>query len=272
MHNPFVHRFLCMKTFHFTNKTVLLTGASAGIGAVFARELSKQGATLILVARREEQLKALAATLTNAHVIAADLSTPGASQRVYDEVIARGLSVDVLINNAGFGLHGDFQQMGLKDQREQIDLNIAALVELTHLFMPMIEAKQGGVIQVASMAGFNPVPYMAVYAATKAFVLSFGAALWAEYQPKGVRVLTLVPGATQTEFFARAGEGAAAGVKKARPEDVVNDGITAFTRGRAMVVSGIQNKIFAFFSRFMGHILAAKVFARFTRPKANQPA
>jgi short-subunit dehydrogenase len=258
-----------MKTYNFTNKTVLLTGASAGIGACLARELSQQGAKLILVARSAERLKALAATLTGAEIIAEDLTSPGASQRIYDEVTARGLSVDVLINNAGFGLHGDFQGISLKDQQEQIGLNITSLVELTYLFMPMIESRQGGVIQVASMAGFIPVPYMAVYGATKAFVLSFGAALWAEYKSKGVRVLTLVPGATQTEFFARAGEGAAAGAKKARPEDVARDGIKAFIKGRATVVSGTQNRIAAFLSRWFSRESNARVLARMNRPRTK---
>jgi short-subunit dehydrogenase len=255
------------KQFDFAGKTVLVTGASAGIGAAFARELSRRGATVVLVARSEGRLARLAAELGRAHVIVADLSTPGAARRVYDAIAAKGIEVDVLINNAGFGLHGSFEALPLATQRDEIELNVAALVELTHLFLPMIERRQGGIIQVASMAAFIAVPYMAVYAATKAFVLSFSLALWAEYRERGVRVLALVPGATETSFFERAGEGAAAGAKKARPEDVVRVGLGAFVAGRASVVHGSTNRVFAFLSRFSSRELGARMFARLTKPK-----
>jgi short-subunit dehydrogenase len=245
----------------------LVTGASAGIGAAFARELSRRGATLVLVARSEERLSHLAADIKRAHVIVADLSSPGAARRVHEAVVAKGIEVDVLVNNAGFGLHGLFEALPLAAQREEIDLNVGALVELSHVFLPMIERRQGGIIQVASMAGFIAVPYMAVYAATKAFVLSFSAALWAEYRSRGVRVLALVPGATETSFFERAGEGAAAGAKKARPEDVVRVGLAAFVAGRASVVHGNSNRVFAFLSRFASRELSAKLFAKMTKPK-----
>jgi short-subunit dehydrogenase len=257
-----------MKKFEFANKTVLVTGASAGIGAAFARELSRRGATLVLVARSDEKLSRLAAELGRAHVIVADLSSPGAARRVHEAVVAKGIEIDVLVNNAGFGLHGPFQALPLAAQREEIDLNVGALVELTHVFLPMIERRQGGIIQVASMAAFIAVPYMAVYAATKAFVLSFSAALWAEYRARGVRVLALVPGATETSFFERAGEGAAAGAKKkARPKDVVRVGLAAFVTGRASVVHGTANGVFAFLSRFVSRELTAKMFAPMTKPK-----
>jgi short-subunit dehydrogenase len=256
-----------MKKLDFTNKTVLITGASAGIGAAFARELARRGATLVLVARSEERLARLAAETSRAHVIVADLSSPGAARRVHEAVVAKGLEVDVLVNNAGFGLHGPFDALPLEAQREEIDLNVGALVELSHVFLPMIERRQGGIIQVASMAAFIAVPYMAVYAATKAFVLSFSAALWAEYRARGVRVLALVPGATETSFFERAGEGAAAGAKKARPEDVVRVGLAAFVAGRASVVHGSANRVFAFLSRFASRELSAKLLAPMTMPK-----
>jgi short-subunit dehydrogenase len=261
-----------MSHFDFANKTVLVTGASAGIGAAFARELSRRGATLVLVARSGEKLSRLAAEIGRAHVIVADLSSPGAAGRVYEAVVAQGIEIDVLVNNAGFGLHGAFETLPLAAQREEVDLNVGALVELTHVFLPMIERRQGGIIQVASMAGFIAVPYMAVYAATKAFVLSFSAALWAEYRARGVRVLALVPGATETSFFERAGEGAAAGTtRKARPEDVVRVGLAAFVAGRASVVQGKTNRFFAFLSRFMSREFTAKIFAPMTRPKTLPP-
>jgi short-subunit dehydrogenase len=255
------------KQFDFANKTVLVTGASAGIGAAFARELSRRGASLVLVARSEETLARLAAEIGRAQVIVADLSSPGAAQRVHDAVVAKGIEIDVLVNNAGFGLHGPFDALPLATQREEIALNVGALVELTHVFLPMIERRQGGIIQVASMAAFIAVPYMAVYAATKAFVLSFSAALWAEYRGRGVRVLALVPGATETSFFERAGEAAAAGAKKARPEAVVRVGLAAFVAGRASVVHGSGNRVFAFLSRFASRQLSARLFAPLTKPK-----
>ncbi|APR87802.1 3-oxoacyl-[acyl-carrier protein] reductase [Minicystis rosea] len=260
------HIVLGMNAFDFAGKTVLITGASMGIGEAFARALSRRGARLILVARSEAKLGALAKELGKAHVIAADLVAPGAAQRLFDAVAERGLEVDVLVNNAGFGMHGSFDTVPLATQREQIDLNVGALVELTHLFMPMIERRQGGVIQVASTAAYLPVPYMAVYAATKAFVLSFGEALWAEYRSRGVRVLTLSPGATETPFFLRAGEAAAVG-QKARPEDVVELGIAAFIAGRASVIHGAKNSLMAFSARLVSREFTAKMGEKVTRPK-----
>ncbi|XXX74478.1 SDR family oxidoreductase [Sorangium sp. So ce134] len=256
-----------MKAFDFSGKTVLITGASMGIGEAFARELSRRGATLVLVARSESKLAALASELGRAHVVAADLAAPGAAQRVFHAVAEEGLDVDVLVNNAGFGVFGAFDGLPLATQREQIDLNVGALVELTHLFMPTIERRQGGVIQVASMAAFVPAPYFAVYAATKAFVLSFSEALWAEYRPRGVRVLALCPGATETPFFQRSGDVPGAS-KRARPEDVVRVGLSAFAAGRASVVHGAANNLGAFFTRFFSRELTVKMMARLTKPHA----
>jgi uncharacterized protein len=255
-----------MNKFDFQGKTVLITGASMGIGEVFARELSRRGATLILVARSEAKLAALAAELGRARVIALDLAAPGAAQRLLEAVTAQRLEVDVVINNAGFGTHGPFDESAVKTLREQIDLNVSALMELTHVFLPMVERRQGGFIQIASTASFQPCPYMAVYGATKAFVLSFSEALWAEYRPRVVRVLALCPGATDTPFFQRAGESAAVG-KKARPEDVVRLGLAAFVAGRATVVPGAGNKVLTFVSRLFSREFTAKTAARIAKPK-----
>jgi len=243
-----------------------VTGASMGIGATFARELARQGATVLLVARSRDKLERLAAELPGSHVLVEDLASPGAARRLFDAVTAKGLDVDVLINNAGFGAHGAFGELPLEAQSGQIALNVAALVELSHVFLPMIERKRGGIIHVASTAAFQPVPYMAVYAATKAFVLSFSEALWAEYRPRGVRVLALCPGATETPFFARAGEAAAFG-KKAAPEDVVRLGLKAFSAGRATVIHGTGNYFTSLISRFTSRELTAKVSARLMKPK-----
>jgi len=255
-----------IKPFEFSGKTVLITGGSTGLGEVFARELSHRGARLVLVARSEQKLGALARELGNAEYIALDLAAPGAAGRLFDAVREKQLEIDVLINNAGYGRHGAFDVLTLEEQRGQIDLNCGALVELSHLFLPMIERRQGGIIQLASTAAFQPTPYISVYGATKAFVLSFSLALWAEYAPRGVRITCLSPGPTETPFFQRAGEGAAAGGKKAPAEGVVRDGLAAFVAGRPSVVSGLGNKLQTFSSRLVGRAALAKLVASMTKP------
>ena len=239
-----------------------------GIGEVFARAVARRGAIPVLVARSEAKLQAIAASLKEAHVIVADLAAPGAAQRVLDAVTAKGLTVDVLVNNAGYGLHGPFDQLSLESQRGEIDLNVGALVELTHLFLPGIERRQGGVINVASIAAYAPIPYLAVYGATKAFVLSFSEALWAEYRERGVRVLSLSPGATDTPFFERSGEAASGGSRKVSPEGVVELGLRAFGEGRCSVVHGAKNGVLTNLGRFLPRELVAKIAASMSRPKS----
>lgn len=260
-----------MKAFDFAGKTVLITGASMGIGEVFARQLAELGATLVLVARSRDRLERLAAELPRAHVVVEDLGSPEAAQRVFAAVTQRGLDVDVLINNAGFGAYGRFAELPLDNHHDAIALNVGALVELTHVFLPMLERRQGGVIQIASTAAFQPVPYMAVYGASKAFVLSFSEALWAEYRPRGVRVLALCPGATETPFFQRAGEAAAFG-KKATPEAVVRLGLAAFQANRASVIHGTGNFLTSMISRFTSRQLTATIGARLMRPRRSAGA
>jgi short-subunit dehydrogenase len=255
-----------MNDFDFAGKTVLVTGSSMGIGETFARELDVRGAKLVLVARSQDKLQALASQLQSVQVITEDLAKLGAAQRVFEEVTQRGLEVDVLINNAGFGEHGPFLNVSLETQRDQIALNINALVELTHVFLPMIERRRGGVIQLASVAGYFPTPYFAVYGATKAFVVSFSAALWAEYQDRGVRVVCLSPGATDTQFFARAGEAASGGFKRASPSSVVRLGLQAFQKNQPLAIHGFTNRLFTFFSGLLPRSWIAKTMARTTAP------
>jgi short-subunit dehydrogenase len=179
----------------YKEKTALITGASTGIGAAFATRLAAAGTHLILVARSEEKLRALASQLATQHhiraeVIVADLSRVGAAHTVFEETQQRGLTVDILINNAGLGTYGPFETLDAEREQQLILLNIATLVDMTHHFLPLMAARrQGVIINVASLAAFQPIPYMAVYAASKAFVLSFSEALWGEYRTKGVRVL-----------------------------------------------------------------------------------
>jgi uncharacterized protein len=255
-----------MKAFDFNGKTVLVTGASMGIGEAFARELATLGATVLLVARSRDRLERLAAELPRAHAFVEDLAQPGAAHRLFAAVTARGFEVDVLVNNAGFGAHGPFSELSVEMQRNQIELNVSALVELSHVFLPIIERRGGGVIQVASTAGFQPVPYMAVYGATKAFVLSFSEALWAEYRPRGVRVLALCPGTTETPFFERAGEAAAFG-KKASPQDLVRLGLKAFRKNRSSVIHGTGNFLTSLISRFTPRSVTALISAYLMKPR-----
>src|SRR5216684_3698261 len=187
--------------------TTLITGASSGIGEAFARKLAARGHNLLLVARSEDKLITLCNELgrarsIRAQYVAIDLSEKDAPARLFEETKSRDLQIDFLINNAGFGSMGDFAKLPLDRELNMIDLNVRALVELTHRFLqPMRERKGGTIINVASTAGFQPVPFMAVYAATKAFVLSFTEALWEENRPLGIKVMALCPGVTETGFF-----------------------------------------------------------------------
>lgn len=262
--------------YDFAGKVVLITGGSKGIGATFARELASRKANLILVARTEASMRVLAQSLSSEYgirvgIVVADLSRPEGAKQVYEAVAALGQQVDVLINNAGFAAYGAFEEVPASTHLGQIAVNVTALVELTYLFLPQIVERKGGVISVASTAAFHPIPYMAVYGATKAFVLSFSEALWAEYRPLGVRVLALCPGATDTPFFERAGEEAAFGTK-AHPKDVVNVGLRAFGRNRSHVVQGVQNNINTAAPRWLPRAAMARIAARIMRPKKKLAA
>lgn len=192
-------------------QTALITGASSGIGEAFAHALAKPGDTLILVARSQGRLEALAAKLRADHgiaveVIAADLSRPGSGPALAAEVSKRGFSVDLLINNAGFGTQGAFEQQDAAREAEEIRLNASAVVDLSHAFLPpMLDARHGAIINIASSAAFQPMPFFAVYAATKAFVYSFSDALNEELRGRGVHVMSVCPGPVDTAFFEATG-------------------------------------------------------------------
>ena len=185
--------------FDYRGKMALITGTSSGIGAVFARELATRGMDVALVARSADKLHALADELRTRHsiraeVIPVDLSQESAGKEIHDACSRLGLDVHLLVNNAGFGTTGPFAATPLDRQRDEIAVNVLALVDLTHRFLPgMLARKSGGVINVGSTAGFQPIPYMAVYGATKAFVLSFSEALWGECREAGVTVVASVP-------------------------------------------------------------------------------
>jgi short-subunit dehydrogenase len=264
--------------FNYAGKTVLITGASAGIGEAFARLLAQRGSHLILIARSEDKLKALSKALTDQYrvkveVISSDLSQPGAAQSIYQSTQERGLQVDLLINSAGFGTYGPFETISPEREYEQVVLNNAALVAMTRLFITqMLERREGGIINLASMVGFQPDPYMAVYGATKAFVLSFSEALWAEYRGKGVRVLALCPGAVQTEFIEKLGEGEVTQgsqifAKKDTPDRIAALGLKALEQDRNYAVNGFNNYLLAQSSRFFPRAWVVRISARLV---ANQ--
>jgi hypothetical protein len=251
-----------------TNDTVLITGSSGGIGEEFAHQLAQRGANLVLVARRLDKLEELRSTLLARHpaitvdVIAADLAVPGSAARLADEVGTLGRRIDGLINNAGVGLHGDFVDQDAERNTAQIQLNCVTLVDLTARFLPaMTTARHGLVINVASTAAFQPTPSMAVYGATKAFVLSFTEALWQEAKGTGVRVLTLCPGATETEFFARTGEEFLTRGRQT-PKQVVDTALRGIDKSTPTVVSGFANAALAMSTRFVPRRMLAQISQR----------
>ncbi len=246
-------------------KTTLITGASSGIGAEFARQYAVRGTNLCLVARSAETLQKMCAELSvqykiDAQFIALDLSTPDAPQKLADETARRGLSVDTLINNAGFGAIGDFGTVDLARQLNMIDLNIKSLVALTHLYLPpMRVAKSGVIINVASVAAFQGVPYMNVYSATKAFVLSFSEALAEETRADGVQVLALCPGATETKFFEVASVQQPAKRPMQTAAEVVEISFNALASGKSHTVCGWPNRLMVFSERFAPRSLVQKM-------------
>jgi short-subunit dehydrogenase len=227
--------------------TTLITGASSGIGKAFARRLAARGRNVLLVARSEDKLITLCNELGRINSIRAqhvglDLTKPDAPAHLFEETERRGLAIDMLINNAGFGSMGEFTKQELARELNMIDLNVKALVELTYRFLiPMRERKQGAIINVASTAGFQPVPFMATYAATKSFVLCFSEALWEENRPYGVQVMALCPGATETNFFEAAHGHKPPGRVAQTSEEVVETALRGLAGRKSHIVSGWRN-------------------------------
>jgi short-subunit dehydrogenase len=224
----------------------LITGASAGLGAEFARQCAKRGEEVVLVARRADRLHQLAAEIgSKAHVIPADLTEPKMATRVVADSIAKGLWIRTLINNAGFGLVGEFYELSLARQLEMIDLNVRALTNTTYAALNgMTINREGRILNVASTAAFQPGPRMAVYFASKAYVLSFSEALHEELKGEGIHVTALCPGPTATEFGEVSGwSGKVPNFAMADAASVVRAGLNGLDRNRAVVVPGILNKL-----------------------------
>lgn len=252
----------------------LITGASSGIGECFARELAARGKNVLLVARSAAKLETLSAELKSRHNILAeplclDLSKPGAGGLLSNLLAERGFGIDLLINNAGFGARGSFWLLPLEAQSAMMRLQIETLIELTfHLLPKMIERRQGGIINVSSMTAFQPIPYATAYAATKAFMNSFSLALREELRPYGVKVVTLCPGGTRTNFVnvgARHGRHRFPGNPQP-PEEVVDEALKGLDRGGGLVVPRFANKVSVFSQRFLPREIVAKLVGRMSRP------
>ena len=230
--------------------TALITGASGGIGYELSKLFAKDHRNLVLVARSGPRLAQVADELQRqfgvaVKTVALDLAAPAAPQSLYDQLQREGIAVDILINNAGYGKFGEFAEVPLEDSQGQIQLNLTALTDLTKLFLgPMLERRSGKIMNVASTAGFQPGPLMAVYYATKAYVISFSEALANELAHKGITVTCLCPGATETGFAGRAGNDQSRLFKKLRPMDaktVARAGYQGLLKGKTLVIPGFRN-------------------------------
>lgn len=256
--------------------TALITGASSGIGEAFARKLTSLGRNVFLVSRAEDKLIAVCNELgrtksVRAQYMALDLREPDAPAKLFAEIEKRGLIVDLLVNNAGFGAMGHFAQLDLERQLDMIDLNIKAVVDLTYRFLqPMRQRGQGSIVNVASTAGFQPVPFMATYSATKAFLLNFTEALWEENRTYGVHVMALCPGVTDTNFF-EASQMDRPPMRVAQsPEDVVDAALRGLTRKKRLVISGWTNFFMIEAERFVPRSLIVRVAGKSLRPDSNE--
>ncbi|MCY7348232.1 MAG: SDR family oxidoreductase [Pyrinomonadaceae bacterium] len=256
-------------------KATLITGASGGIGEAFARRLAAEKHNLVLVARSEDKLHELCDELMlkhqiTAHYVAIDLIDYEADRRLYEETEKHDLEIEWLINNAGFGSMGDFANLELENEMEMISLNIMALVALTHRYLQQMRTRKSGVIiNVASTAGFQPIPFMATYAATKAFVTSFSEAISEENRPHNIIVTALCPGPTDTKFFDVAGAEAFKLKGMQTPEQVVEAALNGVKSGKASVVSGWKNYIGAVVGMFAPNFLVTRTIAKVLRPKVE---
>ncbi|MFK0167117.1 SDR family NAD(P)-dependent oxidoreductase [Rhizobium sp. NPDC090279] len=245
-----------VSTNSFAGKWALITGASSGLGLEFADLLASQKVNLVLAARRQEPMEKLASDLRRKYgvdilVEAIDLAPPDAADRLKCSLGAKSVTVDILLNNAGYGLHGDLLETPIERTANMIQLNITTLTELTYLFgRDMAKRRSGHILLVASLMAFQAVPSYAAYAATKAYVLALGEALHNEFRPHGV-VATLCPGHTATGFDEAAGATPSALLRllTMKPRPVAASGIRALFRGRAMVIAGLSNKMVAFSNR-----------------------
>jgi uncharacterized protein len=252
----------------------LVTGASAGIGAALARELAAGGTNLVLTARRQERLEHLARTLQHRHkihaeVFSADLAERDAPEKIRAFTDSKGLAIELLINNAGFGKYGEFAQVDVSRSLEMVQVNCVAVVHVTRLFLPdMIQRRRGDILILASTAAFQAVPYISTYAATKAFDLLFAEGLAEEVKPYGIRVCALCPGSTESEFHEVAGQQEFAAKHRQEPaEKVARNGLAALAAGKSYVISGLGNYLGAQSQRVVPRSVVTRIAAKMFRPE-----
>lgn len=255
-------------------KVTLITGASSGIGEEFARRLAAEGHNLVVTARSEKALHELCDELMiknkiMAHYVVADLTQHDGESHVFDETEKHGFEVDWLINNAGFGAYGDFAKVDLDKQTGMIELNIRSLIALTHRYLPgMRERRSGTIINVSSAAGFQPLPYMAVYAATKSFVTSFSEAIAEENRDHGIQIMALCPGSTKTNFFKAASMDNPIHAKGQQTVDeVVDTALRGVRQGRTRIISGLTNYITATAVNVVPNKLITRLMGRALGPR-----
>jgi short-subunit dehydrogenase len=257
---------------NWSGKWALITGASAGIGVAFAKELALGGTNLVLTARRKDRLEDLARGLAEnykigAEVIAADLVDSNSPEKIFAFTKEKGIEIELLINNAGFGQYGEFPAIELQRLLDMVQVNCSAVVHLSGLFLPqMIQRKRGDVLILASTASFQAVPYISTYAATKAFDLLFAEGLAEEMKPYGIRVCALCPGSTESEFHAVAGQEKF--LRNAETaEKVAHTGLKALAAGKSCVISGFGNYLGAYGERFVPRRFVTKIAAGMFKPK-----
>lgn len=261
---------------HWQGKWALITGASAGIGVALARELAAGGTNLVLTARRRDRLAGLAAELSSKHDVrtlccVADLVDPLGPQQIFSFTEEKNIAIDLLVNNAGFGAYGEFSKAPLEKLVEMTQVNVTAVVQMTHLYLPgMIARKGGDILILASTAAFQPVPYISTYAATKVFDLHFAEGLAEEVRQHGVRVCALCPGSTETEFFQVAGQRNHTRRAPETPEKVARVGLEALAAGKTSVISGFKNWLGAETVRMVPRRTVAKITAGIFRPKEKR--
>lgn len=256
-------------------KWALVTGASAGIGVALAEELAAGGTNLVLTARRKDRVDALAQRLTSSYkiqtqVFTADLTDPAAPEKIFAFTHDKGIEIDLLINNAGFGKYGEFHSVPKKPLLEMVQVNCAAVVHLTHLFVQgMVARCRGDILILASTASFQAVPYISTYAATKAFDLLFAEGLAEELKPYGIRVCALCPGSTESEFHVVAGQDKF--IHRAETaQKVARTGLKALAAGKSYVISGLGNYLGAHGERLVPRRFVTRTAARMFKPKEKQ--
>ena len=264
----------------YDGKKVLITGASAGIGYALSKELVKRGSEVIVTARRKDRLETLAQEIEKtggkAHIFVEDLSMPESGKKLYDQIKSAGLNIDILINNAGYGRFGELTSNGRDDYSKMLQLNVITLTDLCHLYIPdMITQGGGGIINVGSMASLSPIPYASVYASSKAYILMFSEAIRYEYQEKGINVMALLPGGTESEFARVATEksevlskryqkrvGTAAGGTMQTSLEVAIECLDAFEKNKQYLICGSRNRFLYKLTRIMSRQLVLKMTGR----------